>query len=113
MFAGWLWSFSLQTYKADCTDTPHNFLTALQPHLFCCTRCVAQYGPSSATYDVGNRAGGQFDRLGQAVKRLLDALVGVVSWGGGRKFGSHVCKFESGAWSPDGGGKAGGGVGCC
>lgn len=38
-------------------------------------RCVAQYGPSSYLYNVGNREGGQFDRLGQAVKRLLNALV--------------------------------------
>lgn len=40
-------------------------------------RCVAQYGPSSYSYDVGNRAGGQFDRLGQAVKRLLEAFVSI------------------------------------
>jgi hypothetical protein len=38
-------------------------------------RCLAQYGPTARSYDVGNRAGGQFDRLGQAMKRLLDAFV--------------------------------------
>ncbi|KAF6255043.1 PIN domain-like protein [Scenedesmus sp. NREL 46B-D3] len=37
-------------------------------------RCIAQYGPTARSYDVGNRAGGQFDRLGQAMKRLLDAF---------------------------------------
>ncbi|WIA12096.1 hypothetical protein OEZ85_012172 [Tetradesmus obliquus] len=37
-------------------------------------RCVAQYGPTARSYDVGNRAGGQFDKLGQAMKRLLDAF---------------------------------------
>eukprot|EP00878_Enallax_costatus_P013056 GHUV01013642.1.p1 GENE.GHUV01013642.1~~GHUV01013642.1.p1 ORF type:complete len:422 (+),score=113.94 GHUV01013642.1:479-1744(+) len=36
-------------------------------------RCIQQYGPQRR-YDVGNRAGGQFDRLGQAIKRLLDAF---------------------------------------
>jgi hypothetical protein len=47
---------------------------ALLPHRHVC-RCVAQYGPSGYSVNVGNREGGQFDRLGRAVKRLLDALV--------------------------------------
>lgn len=45
-------------------------------HMLCLLcRCVAQYGPTARSYDVGNRAGGQFDKLGQAMKRLLDAFV--------------------------------------
>lgn len=41
----------------------------------CCCRCDQQFG-QQRRYDVGNRAGGQFDRLGQAMKRLLESFVG-------------------------------------